>query len=79
MQISIHTTTIKLIHETYTVSQKCLLSSPQIQDFLIKKIISLPVQNLPDLLQSTSVIGSALQVSERVSSNTLVWKLLKKK
>ncbi|XP_022787369.1 polycystic kidney disease protein 1-like 2 [Stylophora pistillata] len=58
-----------------TVSQDTTISfqnKAKIQDFLIAKIISLPVRNLPDLLQSSSVIGSALQVTDRMSSNTLV-------
>jgi len=42
----------------------------QIQDFIIEKIVSLQVKSLPDLLQSSSIIGSALQ--ETVSLKLLV-------
>ncbi|XP_078376213.1 polycystin family receptor for egg jelly-like [Oculina patagonica] len=43
----------------------------KIQDIIIKNIVSLPVKSLPDLLQSSSVIGSALQETETVSSTSL--------
>jgi len=42
----------------------------QIQDFIIEKITSMQVKSLPDLLQSSSIIGSALQ--ETVSLKSLV-------
>ena len=48
----------------------------QIQDFIIEKVVSLKVNSIPDLLQSSSVIGSALQVSETVSPKSLVSELI---
>ena len=47
----------------------------QIQDFIIEKIVSLQVKSLPDLLQSSSIIGSAIQETETVSFNSLVSKI----
>ena len=44
----------------------------QIQDFIITSIVSLQVNSLPDLLQSSSVIGSAIQETEKMSLNSLV-------
>ena len=47
----------------------------QIQDFIIEKIVSLQVESLPDLLQSSSIIGSAIQETETVSVKSLVSKI----
>ncbi|KAL9966015.1 hypothetical protein ACROYT_G024022 [Oculina patagonica] len=44
----------------------------KIQDFIISSIVSLPVKSLPDLLQSSSVICSALQKTETVSTKSMV-------
>ena len=48
----------------------CNFYKLQIRDFIIEKIVSLQVKSLPDLLQSSSIIGSAIQ--ETVSVNSLV-------
>jgi len=47
----------------------------QIQDSIIEKIVLLRVKSLPDLLQSSSIIGSAIHETERVSVKSLVSKL----
>jgi len=47
----------------------------QIQDSIIEKIVSLQVKSLPDLLQSSSIIGSAIQKTEIVSVKSLVSKI----
>lgn len=47
----------------------------QIQDSIIEKIVSLQVKSLPDLLQSSSIIGSAIQETEIVSVKSLVSKI----
>ena len=44
----------------------------QIQDLVIKSIVSLQVTSISELLQSSSVIGSALQQPETVSTKSLV-------
>ena len=44
----------------------------QIQDFIITNIVSLQVNSIPDLLQSSSVIGSAIQETEKMSLKSLV-------
>ena len=44
----------------------------QIHDFVIKSIVSLQVKSIADLLQSSSVIGSALQETETMSFKSLV-------
>ena len=44
-------------------------------DFIIKNIASVKVNNTADLLQSSSVIGSALHVLEKVSPESLVGKI----
>lgn len=46
----------------------------QIQDFIIENIVSLQVNSIPDLLQSSSVIGSAIQETEEMSPKSLVSK-----
>lgn len=60
---------LKYIHWSYLI-----LFTPylQIQDFIIENIVSLQVKGLPDLLQSSSVIGSAIQETEKMSSKSLV-------
>jgi len=47
----------------------------QIQDSIIEKIVSLQVKSLPDLLQSSTIIGSAIQETETVSVKSLVSKI----
>ena len=47
----------------------------QIQDFIIEKIVSLQVKSLPELLQSSSIIGSAIHDTETVSDTSLVSKI----
>ena len=42
---------------------------------MIKNIASVKVNNTADLLQSSSVIGSALHVLEKVSPESLVGKI----
>ena len=44
----------------------------QIQDSIIENIVLLQVESIPDLLQSSSVIGSAIQETETVSAKSLV-------
>ena len=44
----------------------------QAKELIVEKISSFQVENLPDLLQSSSVIGSATQDTETVSEKTLV-------
>ena len=44
----------------------------QIQDIIITNIVSLQVNSIPDLLQSSSVIGSAIQETEKMSLKSLV-------
>ena len=47
----------------------------QIQDFIIEKIASLQVKSLPNLLQISSIIGSAIQETDTVSITSLVSKI----
>ena len=44
----------------------------QIQDFVVENIVSLPVNSIPDLLQSSSVIGFAIQEAEKMAPMSLV-------
>ena len=61
-------------HETYSLKhiRQLFTLCSQIQDFIINNIVSIQVKNIPDLLQSSSVIGSALRGTETVSSKSLV-------
>lgn len=52
-----------------------ILYKLQIQDSIIEKIVSLQVKSLPHLLQSSSIIGSAIQETEIVSVKSLVSKI----
>ena len=49
-----------------------LLCKLQIQNSIIEKIASLQVKSLPDLLQISSMIGSAIQETDTVSHTSLV-------
>jgi len=51
------------------------LNKLQIKDSIIEKIVSLQVKSLPALLQSSSIIGSAIQETETVSDTSLVSKI----
>lgn len=64
-------TTIKLIHETYSVSEVSSFISTDSRFSDQKDHLSTCAKSSRPS-PNTSVIGSALQVSERVSSNTLV-------
>ena len=44
----------------------------QVNEFVVEKITALQVKSLPELLQSSSVIGSATQNSSTVSVKCLV-------
>ena len=44
---------------------------PQVQEFVIENIVTLQEKNLPELLQTSSVIGSAIQDTEAVSVKSL--------
>ena len=44
----------------------------QIQEFIVEKIVAVQVNTIPDLLQTSSVIGSAIQDTETVSAKSLV-------
>lgn len=61
---------LKQFTETYLAALITLYS--QVQDFIIKSIVSLQTKSIEDLLQSSSVIGSAIQETETVSFRSLV-------
>ncbi len=44
----------------------------QTKELIVQKIATFQVKNLPDLLQSSSVLGSATQDTETVSEKSLV-------
>ncbi|KAL9967107.1 hypothetical protein ACROYT_G025275 [Oculina patagonica] len=57
-----------VLHDTAMDSDQ----KSKVQDFIIKSTLSLQVKSIPDLLQSSSVIGSALRETQTVSSKSLV-------